>query len=154
MNIFYLNSDPKECAKAHCNKHVVKMVLETAQILSSVHWLAGTWKEDYYRPTHLKHPCVLWAFNSLDNYKWLCNLGLELCKEYTYRYGKTHKSESLILQLFSEIPKIESKGFTEPPKAMPSEYKKGNTIEAYRNYYKEAKKHILQYNIRNKPIWL
>ena len=74
MNIFILDLDPQSCAEAHCDKHVVKMILETAQLLSSALWITGV--EAPYRLTHKNHPCAIWTRESLDNYMWLCQLGL------------------------------------------------------------------------------
>jgi len=104
MNIFALHDRSKIAARMHCDKHVVKMCLETAQILSTVVHTAGRWPGtpyeyadhnkpmNFYRPTHAKHPCVLWAGETKANFKWLQRLGVALCCEYFYRYGKTHKS--------------------------------------------------------------
>lgn len=94
MNIFYLDSNPTLCAKYHNDKHVVKMILETAQLLCGVHWVTG--KEAPYKLSHKNHPCSIWVRSSLENYLWLCELGLELCDEYTYRYGKKQDRKSVV----------------------------------------------------------
>ena len=94
MNIFYLDENPVIASQYHLDKHIVKMPLETAQILCTIHWTKG--KEAPYKPTHLKHPCTLWVGESIKNYDWVCELGIALCKEYTYRYGKVHKCEEII----------------------------------------------------------
>jgi hypothetical protein len=77
MNIFYLDKSPYTCARYHCDKHVVKMILETAQLLCGAHWATGGTAQ--YKPTHLNHPCAIWVRKSLSNYKWLCELGFNLC---------------------------------------------------------------------------
>ena len=97
MNIFFLDYDTAKCAKYHCDKHVVKMVLETAQLLCGVHHMCDNVKNQApYKLSHKNHPCAIWTRESLSNYLYLCDLGLELCKEYTYLYGKRHKSQDVI----------------------------------------------------------
>ena len=136
MNIFYLNNNPTICAEMYCDKHVVKMILETAQILCTVHHLCGN-ADVPYKPSHVKHPCTLWALKNTNNYLWLCDLGKAIAKEYTYRYGKRHKSEDVIDLCEELIPNLLPAGnFIEPPKCMPDEYKCNDTIQSYINYYK------------------
>ena len=92
MNIFFLSLDPAEAARLHCDKHVVKMILESCQLLYCAHWMCGTiMPSNAYKKTHPNHPCAKWVRESQANYRWLCRLGLELCGEYTFRYGKHHK---------------------------------------------------------------
>ena len=88
MNIFVVDYDPNKSAQDLCDKHVVKMILETAQMLCAAHPI-GTAP---YKATHLKHPCTLWVARSIDNYEWLLTHGYALCREYTARYGKRHKT--------------------------------------------------------------
>lgn len=151
MNIFYLDSNPTLCAKYHNDKHVVKMILETAQLLCGVHWVIGS--EAPYKLSHKNHPCAIWVRESLSNYLYLCDLGLELCKEYTYRYGKRHKSQEVIEWCVTNLPNICDKDFTTPPKAMPDEYKVSDVIESYRNYYRGAKKDFAKWKNREVPEW-
>ena len=151
MNIFFLDFDTKKCAEYHCDKHVVKMILETAQLLCSTHWVIGS--EAPYKLSHKNHPCSIWVRESLSNYLYLCDLGLELCEEYTYRYGKRHKSQDVIEWCLTNKPNISDTEFTEPPKAMPDEYKVNNVIESYRNYYIGAKKDFAKWKNRNIPEW-
>lgn len=139
MNIFILDLDPKTCAKYHCDKHVIKMVLESAQLLSTAHWVLNSdIKEQLYLPTHTKHPCSIWTSASLDNYKWLYNLFNELAKEYEFRYNKHHRTHFLLSDKLinppSNIPDI---GLTEFAQAMPDKYKDKDKdpVIAYRNYY-------------------
>ncbi len=116
MNIFVIHQKRRRAARALCDKHVVKMVLETAQILCSAfaciasptELCAATERLEacggrMYRPTHANHPCVVWAHEQPCNFKWLCKYGLALAKEYTHRYGKEHKSEKIIRVLLEEI---------------------------------------------------
>jgi len=152
MNIFYLHQDPKTAAEMHCNKHVVKMILETAQMLCTTIWLSGV--RTPYKKTHINHPSTKWTRESVQHYRWLCKLGKELCAEYTYRYDKRHKSEDVIDWCIENEPELEDNGFTQPPQAMPNEYKNKCSIKAYRTYYLNDKKGFLDYKKRNKPEWL
>ena len=151
MNIFYLDYDTSKCAKYHNDKHVVKMILETAQLLCGSHWATGG--EAPYTLSHKNHPCSIWARESLSNYLYLCELGLELCYEYTYRYGKRHKSQDVIEWCIVNKPGIADIGFTEPAKAMPDEYKVESVVQSYRNYYMGAKSGFAVWKNREKPFW-
>ena len=162
MNIFFLSRSPKEAAELHCDKHVVKMILESVQLLYSAHWVLNpeTIPEGAYKKTHVNHPCAIWIRESLTNYLWLCSLAWWLCKEYQFRYGlhKVHKSESHVLWLLqhppTDIPHVE---FTVPPQAMPDQYKQSDPIDGYKLYYIEDKlkrRGIVNYTKREWPIFL
>lgn len=152
MNIFFLDFDVKKCAEYHCDKHVVKMILETAQLLCSAHHVTGG--SAPYKLSHKNHPCSIWVRSSLSNYLYLCELGLKLGEEYTHRYGKKHKSVEVIEWCLVNRPNIHDVDFTSPPLAMGDEYKIGNdVIESYRNYYKGAKSNIVSWKNREKPFW-
>jgi hypothetical protein len=154
MNIFFLDFDTQKCAQYHCDKHVVKMILETAQLLCGVHHMnPQVTLQIPYKLSHKNHPCAIWTRQSLSNYLYLCDLGLELCKEYTYRYGKRHKSQDVIEWCLTNKPDIDDLGFTTPPKAMPDEYKVESVIESYRNYYIGAKKDFCVWKNRDTPEW-
>ena len=140
----------------HVDKHVVKLILETCQILCAVHHLIASKYKPPYKLTHKNHPCTVWARESLENYKWLVKLGIELCKEYTYRYGKVHKCEQYIKKMskkknFPLITKIE---FTPPAQAMPEMYKSKDTIDSYRQYYFFEKHTLLSWTKRKEPEWI
>lgn len=153
MNIFILDLDPEKAAQYHNDKHVIKMILETTQILCTV--LNNMGYKTVYRSTHQQHPCTKWAAKSYDNFKWLKKLGIELCKEYSYRYGKTHKCQYILENLIMpDINKFCEKGITKFVQAMPPEYKNDDPVKAYRDYYIKGKKHILKYTKRNIPYWL
>lgn len=180
MNIFYLDRDSKLAAQQHCDKHVVKMIIEYAQLLSTAHrildgnmYLSKTangrnikrWKlDDYrepilYKASHINHPSAVWAREELSHYQWLWNLASELCQEYRHRYGgttdKQHKT-SLVIQKLSFAPNnIKRNGvFTEPPQAMPDDVKvAGDSIAAYRNYYKVHKARFAKWTNRETPDW-
>lgn len=127
MNIFILSTNPVEAASMQCNKHVVKMILETAQMLSTIS--GGPLK-----PTHQNHPCTLWAGRNRTNYEWLARHGLALCQEYTLRYGKVHSCQSIIERL-AEPPSNIPVGISEFVQCMPDQYKHKDPVTAYRRYY-------------------
>ena len=154
MNIFLLDTDTRKCAQYHCDKHVVKMILETAQLLCGVHHMTDQVTDQVpYKLSHKNHPCAIWSRESLSNYLYLCDLGLELCMEYTYRYGKRHKSQDVIEWCIVNKPNIMDKGFTEPARAMPDEYKLPSVVESYRNYYIGEKSKIAVWKNRETPEW-
>jgi hypothetical protein len=154
MNIFFLDYDVKKCAQYHVDKHVVKMILETAQLLCGVHHTVSPDNVNVpYKLSHKNHPCSIWSRESLTNYLYLCELGLELCYEYTYRYGKRHKSQDVIEWCLVNKPNIKDVGFTEPAKAMPDEYKVKSVVDSYRNYYMGAKSGFAVWKKREKPFW-
>jgi len=154
MNIFILDTDVKKCAEYHNDKHVVKMILESAQLLCGVHHMTES-SMDYvpYKLSHKNHPCSIWARENMSNYLWLCELGLELCKEYTHRYGRRHKSQEVIEWCIENRPKIPEDDFTTPPKAMPEEYKVNDVVQSYRNYYIGEKKSFSKWKNRDSPVW-
>jgi len=161
MNIFYLSKDPKAAAEMHCDKHVVKMILETAQMLYSAYWITSpsTIPADAYKLAHKNHPCSIWTRESLQNYMWLAELGWWLCKEYQHRYGasKVHKTEAHIVWLRSNPPPLPSLGITKIRLAMPDEYKREDAVESYREFYKESKmkqRDIVKYSKREWPAFL
>ena len=131
MNIFFLHKNPKKCAKYYVDQHVVKMILETAQLLCTAIWSCGGTAP--YKSTHANHPCAVWTRQSKDNWNWLYSLAVALCEEYTYRYGKVHATQEIVQNL--KVPDLPEKEFVNPPQCMPDCYKDENTIIAYRNYY-------------------
>jgi hypothetical protein len=178
VNIFYLDHDVRKCAEMHNNKHVVKMILEYAQLLSTAHrvldgveliglsdsgrkkkfWTLGD-SRDYtlYKATHINHPSAVWVRQSAQNYMWLAEMLEVLCGEYTYRYGKVHKVErdGLMQLLKNEFPKnLPIAPFTEPTPAMPDNVKiAGDSIKSYRNYYINNKAHLANWKKRTTPEW-
>jgi len=157
MNIFYLDRDPVRCAIMHCDKHVVKMILEYAQLLSTAHHLVdGEPSINCYKPTHKNHPSAVWVRENRSNYQWLYQLLDNLLVEYTFRYGKVHKTESSgIFQNLSKIPyELRGGKFTDPPQCMPDDCKiDGDTIAAYRNYYIREKYYMARWKFTHEPIW-
>jgi hypothetical protein len=131
------------------------MGIESAQLLCSAHYLKGTIKSIPYKLAFSHHPCAKWARESLDNYIWLCSLGIELCKEYTYRYEKIHGTQKVIEWCVKNKPEmLEGKGLTPFVLAMPEQYKCENAVQAYRNYYIGEKKHLFRWTKRDRPYWI
>lgn len=151
MNIFWLDKNPEVNVKYYLDKHVVKMITEYAQLLSTACRLSGV--PCGYKVSHIKHPCAIWVRSSLSNWRYLKELSSYLHEEYKYRYGinKTHKAYSVILNL--KEPMIIDKGFTTPPQCMPFTYKGEDYIIAYRNYYIGEKAYIAKWTGREVPSW-
>lgn len=177
MNIFYIDRDPFKSAEQMVDKHVVKMILETAQLLSTAHRIldgteyigqsktgrkAKRWRlpDDrenvLYSATHINHPSAVWCRQSNNNYNWLfCHFDA-LLAEYTYRYGKIHKcADSTFRQMLQRLPTNIPVGyFTPVTPAMPDEYKVPCSVESYRNYYRIAKARMHKWTKREPPDWL
>lgn len=152
MNIFVLDYNQERCAQYHCDKHVVKMILEYAQILSTnIRLTSGL--DVGYRTTHRNHPCTVWARESLSNWLWLKELSNQLNIEYKHRYNHSsnHKSYDVIESL--PIPNIDDIGLTAFPQAMPDYCKVEDAVDAYRLYYIREKSSIASWTKRNAPDW-
>ena len=166
MNIFFLSKKVSRCARWHCDKHVVKMILETAQLLYTAHWSTGDpdfssapsrmdGTPGYQSIRNPGHPSAVWTRASLMHYMWLANLGLALCQEYRRRFSnRLHACEEHIFWLYAHPPPLPERGWTQPPQAMPDQYRTGDSIAAYRAYYREGKAHLLTYTGRARPHWL
>lgn len=159
MNIFYLHHVPALCAIMHADKHVVKMILETTQLLFGVWHVVDpehTLYTPVYRLTHKNHPCAKWARASVDNYVWLCELGLALCREYSYRYkDRTHKCEAYLADLRRHVPPLDTtSGFTPVAQAMPDHHRGTDPVAAYRRYYTVDKAHLHKWKRRGPPAWI
>ena len=148
MNIFYLHKDPVEAAKLQYNKHVVKMILESAQMLCTAHHeIMGDDANVPYKRAHVNHPSTIWARRSAQNYVWLYDHFVALAQEYKKRYGKDHLSYTKCEPYLRFLPGgLPYTGFTQPPQAMPDEYKDECSLQAYWNYYINDKKHIANPN--------
>lgn len=161
MNVFYLDKDPQRCAQAYYDRHVVKMILETAQMLSTAHRvvdkdvLSNEYNLVLYKKTHENHPSSRWVRESFENYVWAYRLLSFLCQEYTYRYGKKHATERLLPILCYAPEELESSKFTAPPSVMPVEYQiSDSSLVNYRNYYINGKYALQKYTRRESPNWL
>jgi len=154
MNIFVLDTDPKLAAQYHGNRHNIKMILESCQLLSTAHHILGSGGP--LRKTHENHKCAKWVRESSDNYDWLHSLATELCIEYTYRYNKHHAYERTgVLESLKQRPFMLMKGPMTPfALAMPDNYKHADAVVAYRQYYLNEKTHLLNYKNRDMPHWV
>lgn len=159
MNIFFLDWVPQTAARFHNDRHCVKMILESAQMLCTAHRIVDDAQDDIlYKSTHKNHPSSKWARESASNYRWLYLLFVSLCDEYTYRYGKVHKTDTKLRDRLSIVPfglreqEANSK-WTFPPQCMPDQYKTDNTVDAYRSYYLNEKSHIANWTRRDVPSW-
>lgn len=153
MNIFILDNDIKKCARYHCDQHVVKMILESAQLLCTP--LSKKGFITPYKSTHINHPCVRWVEASYANFLWLKRLAIELNLEYRHRFKKhnDHKSISVLKDIAH--CKYRNRGLTEFAQAMPEQYKvPGNAIKAYRRFYREEKIRFATWTNRAQPKWL
>ena len=140
MNKFVLDKNPKAAAEMHCDKHVPKMILETAQMLSTAHHVYDTPQAPLvYKQSYLNHPCTLWVRESVDNYAWAYDLFRELNNEFVARRGKTHLSWVKLSQHLAQTPPLPLCGLTPFAQAMPDQYKQEDAVEAYRAYYRGDK---------------
>jgi hypothetical protein len=158
MNIFYFYDCPVKSAQAQPDKMLVKMPLETAQMLCTAHReLDGDEYADeagLYKRAYWNHPCTIWARHTDANYYWLYEHFLALGKEYTYRYGKTHASVDKLEYALDYAPaNITLSSMTPVAQAMPDEYKDDDPIKAYRNYCINEKHYDKWERGRNKPKW-
>tara|TARA_R110001632_G_scaffold68465_7_gene160464 strand:+ start:978 stop:1517 length:540 start_codon:yes stop_codon:yes gene_type:complete len=177
MNIFYLDPNPDTCAEMHCDKHVVKMIIEYAQLMSTAHrvldgdqYLDKTangrnikrWRlsnsnleQVIYKASHINHPSAIWTRQSKQQYEFVYNLFQSLCKEYTHRYGKEHLTQTKLDSILCDAPlNIEDNGFTNPPQAMPDDVKSVNTLEAYQAYYRNYKIDFAKWTNRVTPEFM
>ena len=151
MNIFYLHKDPEKAARYQYNKHVVKMILESAQMLCTAHHHYGN-DTVPYKKAHYNHPSTIWVREDAYNYMWLYDHMIELGKEYEKRYGKKHLSITKCWWPLSKRPPgIPEKGMTKMPQCMPDEYKDDCSIQAYWNYYINDKKNIA--NLKTEKLY-
>lgn len=152
MNIFILDTDIQKCAQYHCDQHVVKMILESVQLLCTALNKKGFVTP--YKSTHLNHPSVLWVEESYDNFLWLKQLALALNEEYKFRYNKQvdHKSIAVLHSISAHsFPAI---GLTRFPQAMPDIYKVQNdAVKAYRRFYIGDKAKFAKWTKRAAPHW-
>jgi len=183
MNIFYLDSDPQKCAELHLDKHVVKMIIEYAQLMSTAHRvldgyqtieqryvhgsLPARWRNvkvwdhpdktmhfHLMKASHINHPSAIWTRASHENYMWLYTMWCHLLNEYTYRYEKIHACARLKDMLQVSPKSIPTAAFTEPTPAMPDQYKvKNDSLKSYWNYYIHEKNSFAKWKNRPVPTW-
>ncbi len=151
MNIFVLDSNPQRAATQQLDKHVVKMPLESAQMLCSALITHGT-ENTPYRNAHPKHPCTVWAAKTRSNFRWLVAHGIALSEEYRKRYGRRHKSQDVIEWCASQATAIPNGTLTTFAQAMPEQYRNTDAVTAYRQYYMGEKREIATWK-QNRPEW-
>ena len=155
MNIFYIHDDPKVCATAMTDKHIVKMILESAQLMSTAHRVLDgepyiklsksgarlkryTHDKPFYQASHINHPSGVWVRESQHNYQWLYNHFLALNAEYTRRYGKTHKSYTELNELLRYPPRNVPVTAARTPMRIAitdTQWHRDCPIDSYRAYY-------------------
>jgi len=151
MNIFVLSEDPEEAARMQCDRHVLKMILESGQMLCAAHEPGeAPWKR-----THFNHPCTVWTRSSKANYEWLAVHGLELCAEYTRRYGRRHKAEDVLVWAAQNIPRnLPDVGLTPFAVAIKDrQYHKADVVSSYRAYYLGEKARFARWRYCDPPSW-
>ena len=178
MNIFALDKNPTKAAQQHCDKHVVKMILESAQMLSTAHrildgklemrrsstgktmqkyWVLPDAREIHlYKAVHTKHPCTIWTMESKENYTWHYRLFNALLDEYTYRYGKKHASAELneyLIPLPNNMPNGRRTKFKLAMGSNP-ECMLEDPIESYRRFYETKQERFkMTWKKRETPKW-
>lgn len=175
INLFYLSKYPTKNAQYHNDKHVVKMITELVQQLSTAHrvldgieyidysrnnrrirrfyLLDGKMNQALYKATHINHPMNIWVRESNAHYDYTYALARALAREYSYRYNKNHKSAN-VLPYLSEPPKcLLNNKWRDPPQSMPKDVQNEDTVVAYRNYYMLYKYHIASWKYRKVPYW-
>ncbi len=171
MKIYFLDSDPYQCAKYHCDKHISIRILETSNILCSAHVFSDghisnnqinyeseafqhlPWAMTFKIPLDQDNPHRNWVRESIQNYRWLSDFGCALCQEYTFRWDKKHKYEIYLQWLRVNEPKLPDIGLTKFRLLMPSQYEGDDPIESYRKYYIGVKARIAKWTKREKPRW-
>jgi hypothetical protein len=152
MNIFVLDRDIRACARYHMDRHVVKMILESAQMLCTVLHLQGL--EAPYAPTHSRHPCTLWAGATLANWRWLRRLALALNDEFRYRFERDEDHASAVVARDLPAPPLPRRKRTPFAQAVPEGYRvEGDAVAAYRRFYVGEKSHLASWTRRRAPKW-
>lgn len=180
MNLFILDESPIVAAQQQCDKHVVKMIIESAQMLSTAHrfldgqlttrpsksgktnvkyWLLDDFRESHlYKAVHVNHPCTIWTRESVSNYRWHYKHFIALCDEYRYRYGKTHKTEEVLADALSFVPKNIPNGSLTPFRlamlAYPECIDNNDVVGSYRKYYHTKQEQFaMKWTKRETPPW-
>ena len=157
MNIFVLDKNPYVAAEMHCDKHVVKMILETAQMLSTAHHIyESPYVSQVYKKAHVNHPCTIWIRESTMNYDWAWKLFQGLNLQFVMRRNKEHESWKKLSHILGTTPEgMPCKGLTPFAQAMPEEFKRDDAVEAYRAYYMGAKSGFAKWEWPNAktPFW-
>lgn len=175
MNLFYLHRQPEVSAKLHCDKHVVKMIIEYAQMLSTAHRILDgdqytdassgrriqRWRLDpdresiLYKASHINHPSTQWVRENAIQYQFAYDMFVNLCEEYTYRYEKKHLTDTKLRNVLNNLPdNIKLGRWSEPPQCMPDDVKTESTVEAYHKYYRIYKKDFAKWTGRPVPEFM
>ena len=169
MNIFVLDRNFQKCAEYHCDKHIVKQILESFQMLGSavirhgatVDMMPLTKSGTPLKGGYHNHPCTIWTGDSRENYKWLCNMAIAMCVEYTVRYGKIHSCEKGIRHLYNMADIIPSGDMTEFAIAISDDkicrkevecFSELDAVQQYRFYYIYDKP-FAKWKLGNIPKW-
>jgi hypothetical protein len=154
MNIFFLDSDLVKCAEYHVDRHCVKIILESCQVLCCAYPNGVA----PYRHTHKNHPISVWCRANKSNFNYIVSYARALCEEYTYRYGKRHKCEGVLDWIENNPPSIPDGEKTEPPRcfgALKDSIRITNSVVTdYREYYRLGKSHLFSWTGREKPPFL
>jgi hypothetical protein len=180
MNIFVLDDNPTYAAQMQCDKHVVKMIVESAQMLSTAHrmldgieerrpsksgktnvkyWRFEDDREDVlYKAVHMGHPCTVWTMETESNYQWHYNHFVALCNEYRYRYGKVHMTDSKLRYILRNSPKNIPKGGLTPFRlamgSNPECVHPNEPVRSYREFYHTKQERFkMIWTRREKPQW-
>jgi|TARA_R110000744_G_scaffold88399_6_gene172312 hypothetical protein len=180
MNIFILDEDPRTAASMHCDKHVPKMVLESAQMLSTAHrmldgvetkkrsksgktmskyFMLGDVREHHlYNAVHFNHPCTIWTRESTQNYLWHYELFIALCDEYTKRYGKIHLTDRSLREYLkptpNNIPNVDMTPFRLAMKSNPECMNESAPVESYRKFYMTKQERFkMEWKNAQTPYW-
>ena len=176
MNLFYLHKDPVQSAEMHCDKHVVKMIIEYAQMLSTAHRMLDgkqytdassgrriqRWRLDnsnmdgvLYKASHINHPSTRWVRENAIQYQYAYDMFTALCDEYTYRYGRVHMTDEKLRDVLNEIPNNITLGqWKVPPQCMPDDVKCESVLNAYHKYYAVYKKDFARWTDRPVPQFM
>lgn len=157
VNIFYLHPSPLTAARWLHDKHLVKMVLESAQLLSTACQIIIMERDTkLYKPTHMYHPCTQWLLKSRYNAEWLYDHYIALCDQFMDKFRHNHKSRDLCNAIEGHIPLFPNEDFTEPPLCMPDDCKIDGqpAYQCYQLYYLRYKIRIGSYRRVKMPYWV
>ena len=181
MNIFVLSTDPVEAAQMQCNRHIVKMIVESGQMLSTVHRMLDgqltkrpsksgrtqvkyyehkdpTMESVLYKAVHFNHPCTVWSRESSANYEWHYDHFIALCDEYTYRYNKVHKTDTQLRSILKVLPQNIPHGpltqFKLAMKSNPECMFESDPVKSYRLFYQTKQARFsMDWTKREVPSW-
>lgn len=183
MNIFALSIDPTKAARMMCDKHIPKMIVESAQMMASAlrrhedTLMKGfpqyesvddlftqkqivTKKGTPYKGGYANHPCTVWAGDTWANFYWLGEHACGLLREFRLRFGERSVEHACstpikqMLRLGIFVGDVLSEK-TAFAMAMPDEYKQeGKEVIAYRDYYFAEKGDFAKWQRgREAPTW-